>query len=129
MGYVAAVARRVLDETGLLPHINAGTLSRRELQTLRPVAASIGVMLESGALRLTERGGPHWLSGQKAVPSLVDPGASGRTACAHDDRLIGWDREDVKSESKTFRGSRDFTAAMVTFRKSSFRISAPSPEL
>ena len=50
----AATAQRVLDETGLLPHVNAGTLSRSELQTLRPVAASMGVMLESGAHRLTE---------------------------------------------------------------------------
>ena len=65
VGYVAAVAQRVLDETGLLPHINAGTLSRRELLTLRPVAASMGVMLESGALRLTERGGPHFGSPDK----------------------------------------------------------------
>ena len=65
VGYVAAVAQRVLDETGLLPHINAGTLSRRELQALRPVAASMGVMLESGALRLSERGGPHFGSPDK----------------------------------------------------------------
>ena len=63
--YVAAVAKRVLDETGLLPHVNAGTLSRSELQTLRPVAASMGVMLESGAHRLTERGGPHFGSPDK----------------------------------------------------------------
>ena len=63
--YVAAIAQRVLDETGLLPHINAGTLSRSELRILRPVSASMGVMLESGAQRLTERGGPHFGSPDK----------------------------------------------------------------
>ena len=35
--YVATVAQRILDETGLLPHINAGTLSRSELRELRSV--------------------------------------------------------------------------------------------
>ena len=53
MDYVAAVAQRVLDETGCYP-INAGTLTRNEL--VRPVAASMG-SCSSGAQRLTERGG------------------------------------------------------------------------
>ena len=45
--YVAAVARRVVEETGLLPHVNAGALSRDELAALRPVSPSQGMMLES----------------------------------------------------------------------------------
>jgi FO synthase len=45
--YLAAAARRVLDETGLLPHANAGALYRDELDLLRPVAASQGMMIES----------------------------------------------------------------------------------
>ena len=63
--YVADIARRVLSETGLLPHINAGTLTRSELRQLRPVSASMGLMLESGAARLCERGGPHFGSPDK----------------------------------------------------------------
>ena len=45
--YLAAMCRLVLDETGLLPHANAGALDADELATLRPVTASQGMMLES----------------------------------------------------------------------------------
>ena len=45
--YLAAAAKRVLDETGLLPHANAGALYRDELDLLRPVSASQGMMIES----------------------------------------------------------------------------------
>ena len=45
--YLAAAAKRVLDETGLLPHANAGALYRDELDVLRPVSASQGMMIES----------------------------------------------------------------------------------
>ncbi|MFP5489655.1 MAG: 5-amino-6-(D-ribitylamino)uracil--L-tyrosine 4-hydroxyphenyl transferase CofH [Acidimicrobiia bacterium] len=45
--YLAAAARRVLDETGLLPHANAGALHADELAALRPVTASQGMMLET----------------------------------------------------------------------------------
>jgi FO synthase len=57
--YLAAMCRLVLDETGLLPHPNAGILSRRELAELREVSASQGMMLESVSERLCEPGGPH----------------------------------------------------------------------
>ena len=63
--YVAEVARRILSDTGLLPHINAGTLNGKELKQLREVSASMGLMLESGAGRLCERGGPHFGSPDK----------------------------------------------------------------
>jgi 7,8-didemethyl-8-hydroxy-5-deazariboflavin synthase CofH subunit/7,8-didemethyl-8-hydroxy-5-deazariboflavin synthase CofG subunit len=45
--YLAAACRAVLDETGLLPHINAGALFSEELSMLRKVSASQGMMLES----------------------------------------------------------------------------------
>ena len=64
--YVSTVALRILEETGLLPHINAGTLSRSELRQLRSVSASMGLMLESGAQRLCQRGGPHFGSPDKS---------------------------------------------------------------
>jgi FO synthase len=47
VNYLAAMAELVLDETGLLPHANAGALHRGELARLRPVAPSQGMMLES----------------------------------------------------------------------------------
>jgi FO synthase len=57
--YVAHAAAAVRDRTGLLPHINAGCMSAAEMATLRPVAASMGLMLESAAQRLCEKGGAH----------------------------------------------------------------------
>jgi FO synthase len=45
--YLVAMAQLVLDETGLLPHANAGALHAEELARLRPVAPSQGMMLES----------------------------------------------------------------------------------
>jgi 7,8-didemethyl-8-hydroxy-5-deazariboflavin synthase CofG subunit len=57
--YLVAMCRLVLEETGLLPHPNAGILSRRELAELREVSASQGMMLESVADRLCGPGGPH----------------------------------------------------------------------
>jgi FO synthase len=65
LDYLARCARLVLEETGLLPHLNPGVMSRDELVTLRPVAASMGIMLETTAERLAARGGPHWASPDK----------------------------------------------------------------
>ncbi|MHB1444046.1 MAG: 5-amino-6-(D-ribitylamino)uracil--L-tyrosine 4-hydroxyphenyl transferase CofH [Acidimicrobiales bacterium] len=45
--YLVAACRAVLEETGLLPHANAGALHEAELAALRPVSASQGMMLES----------------------------------------------------------------------------------
>ncbi len=63
--YLARVARLVLEETGLLPHLNPGVMSREELTQLRPVSASMGIMLETTAERLGAKGGPHWASPDK----------------------------------------------------------------
>ncbi|MEM6775916.1 MAG: 5-amino-6-(D-ribitylamino)uracil--L-tyrosine 4-hydroxyphenyl transferase CofH, partial [Pseudomonadota bacterium] len=57
--YLVEAAGAVLEETGLIPHINAGTLSREELRRLRRVSASMGIMLESGSERLLEKGAAH----------------------------------------------------------------------
>jgi FO synthase len=64
--YVAAMCELVLEETGLLPHTNCGTLSDEELEMLAPWNASMGIMLESASTRLFERGGPHYLATTKA---------------------------------------------------------------
>jgi len=66
LSYVRAMAIRVLEETGLLPHLNPGVLSWQDFQRLKPVAPSMGMMLETTAARLfTERGGPHFGSPDK----------------------------------------------------------------
>ncbi|MFI6918679.1 bifunctional FO biosynthesis protein CofGH [Nonomuraea spiralis] len=60
LSYVRAMAIRVLEETGLLPHLNPGVLSWRDLQRLKPVAPSMGMMLETTSRRLfEEKGQPH----------------------------------------------------------------------
>ena len=63
--YVYAMAKLVLEETGLLPHLNPGVMSHDETAHLRPVSVSMGLMLESTATRLCEKGGPHWGSPDK----------------------------------------------------------------
>jgi FO synthase len=66
LDYVRASAIAVLEETGLLPHLNPGVLSWDELQRLRPVAPSMGMMLETTAERLwAEPGGCHYGSPDK----------------------------------------------------------------
>jgi len=51
LSYVRAMAIRVLEETGLLPHLNPGVLTWRDFQRLKPVAPSMGMMLETTAAR------------------------------------------------------------------------------
>ena len=57
--YLVDACRAVLDETRLLPHANAGALSQSELERLREVSPSQGMMIETLADRLAEPGGPH----------------------------------------------------------------------
>ena len=54
--YLAHCAGRVLEETGLLPHLNPGVMTRDELALLRPVSASMGIMLETLSDRLSQKG-------------------------------------------------------------------------
>jgi FO synthase len=66
LSYVRAMAIRVLEETGLLPHLNPGVLSWRDFQRLKPVAPSMGMMLETTSRRLfEEKGQPHYGSPDK----------------------------------------------------------------
>ncbi len=57
LAYVRAMAVRVLEETGLLPHLNPGVMSWEELNRLKPVAPSMGMMLETTSRRLFETKG------------------------------------------------------------------------
>ncbi|NIB38409.1 5-amino-6-(D-ribitylamino)uracil--L-tyrosine 4-hydroxyphenyl transferase CofH [Pseudomaricurvus alkylphenolicus] len=63
--YVAHMAKRIHQETGLLPHINAGCMDEEEVDMLRRVSASMGIMLESASERLCEKGMPHYGSPDK----------------------------------------------------------------
>ncbi|MFF9285812.1 bifunctional FO biosynthesis protein CofGH [Streptomyces griseosporeus] len=66
IAYVRAVSIRILEETGLLPHLNPGVLTWTDFQRLKPVAPSMGMMLETTATRLwSEPGGPHYGSPDK----------------------------------------------------------------
>ena len=63
--YVERAASAVLEETGLLPHLNPGVLTDDDVRALRGVSASMGLMLETTSDRLSERGGPHFGSPDK----------------------------------------------------------------
>jgi FO synthase len=90
--YLAHVCALVLEETGLLPHANAGALYRDELARLRPVAASQGMMLESLAEGLAaHRGAPdkepaRRLATLEAAGELAIPFTTGILVGIGDDR-------------------------------------------
>jgi FO synthase len=65
LSYLAEMAGLVLKETGLLPHLNPGLLTRDDLDALRKISVSQGIMLESASERLMQRGGPHFGSPDK----------------------------------------------------------------
>ncbi len=65
LSYLAEMAELVFRETGLLPHVNPGIMTRADIERLRRVSVSQGIMLESAAERLRRRGGPHFGSPDK----------------------------------------------------------------
>ena len=65
LAYLRAMAELVLNETGLLPHLNPGLMTAVDYTALRPVAASMGIMLETASERLSQPGGPHYGSPDK----------------------------------------------------------------
>ena len=69
LGYLRDAAKRVYEATGLLPHVNPGVMDAAALAMLREVSVSAGLMLESTAERLCEKGGPHYGSPDK-VPAV-----------------------------------------------------------
>jgi FO synthase len=119
LSYVRAMAVRVLEETGLLPHLNPGVLSWQDFQRLKPVAPSMGMMLETTAARLfTERGGPHFGSPDKdpavRLRVLEDAGRSavpfttgiligiGETAAERADSVFA-----IRQVSREYRGIQE----------------------
>ncbi|MCY4565621.1 MAG: 7,8-didemethyl-8-hydroxy-5-deazariboflavin synthase CofG, partial [Gammaproteobacteria bacterium] len=69
LDYLEHVAEAVLNETGLLPHLNPGNMTPEELDRLRRISPSMGIMLESTSERLCEKGMPHYGSPDK-VPAV-----------------------------------------------------------
>ena len=65
ISYLAEMAGLVLRDTGLLPHLNPGVMTADDIALLRPVSASMGIMLEGIAPSLAEKGGPHFGSPDK----------------------------------------------------------------
>jgi 7,8-didemethyl-8-hydroxy-5-deazariboflavin synthase CofG subunit len=62
--YVARACTMAIDR-GFLPHTNAGVLSRDEMEMLKPVNVSLGLMLENVSPRLSQRGMPHFSAPDK----------------------------------------------------------------
>ena len=58
--YLRDICALIIDETDLLPHVNAGSLTDEEIEMLRPVSASMGMMLETSSKRLANKGQPHF---------------------------------------------------------------------
>src|SRR5882724_764782 len=81
LSYLGAMAELVLRETGLLPHLNPGVMTRTDIDRLRAVSVSQGIMLESAAERLRRRGGPHFGSPDKDPALRLETiGAAGEAA-------------------------------------------------
>ncbi|MCP4908572.1 MAG: 7,8-didemethyl-8-hydroxy-5-deazariboflavin synthase CofG [bacterium] len=64
-------ACRVAIETGMLPHTNAGILTKEEMERLRPFNASMGLMLETTSRRLRAKGGPHFHAPDKEPATRI----------------------------------------------------------
>ncbi|MEC9376395.1 MAG: 7,8-didemethyl-8-hydroxy-5-deazariboflavin synthase CofG, partial [Pseudomonadota bacterium] len=65
LDYLKSMAKLVIEETGLLPHLNPGVMNENNILELRKVAPSMGIMLESASPRLCNRGQPHFGSPDK----------------------------------------------------------------
>ncbi|WP_313801899.1 5-amino-6-(D-ribitylamino)uracil--L-tyrosine 4-hydroxyphenyl transferase CofH [Sphingobium sp.] len=72
ISYLIEMAALVRDETGLLPHINAGVMTREEMAALRRVSVSQGLMLESVSDRLCAKGGAHYRSPDKEPAARLE---------------------------------------------------------
>jgi FO synthase len=70
--YLEHAAKSVFEKTGLLPHLNPGVLTPDQLMRLKPVAASMGLMLESTSHRLMQRHAAHWKAPDKEPEARLD---------------------------------------------------------
>ena len=114
--YLAAMCRLVLDETGLLPHANAGALTADELAALRPVTASQGMMLETLEPRSRV---PSQRTGQDAAERrLATLDAAGELAIPFTTGiLVGIGETRARPDRGAARRSPPAIAATVTCRR------------
>lgn len=63
--YIREMSEMILQKTGLLPHTNAGSLTKKEMSLLKHTNVSLGVMLESSSERLAAKGMPHEMAPSK----------------------------------------------------------------
>jgi len=77
-GFIAEISERILQKTGLLPHTNAGSLTKKEMSMLKDNNVSLGMMLESTSERLLEPGMAHEKAPSKnpkvRINSLISAG-------------------------------------------------------
>lgn len=76
--YLSEISEMILQETGLLPHTNAGSMTKKEMALLKHTNVSLGIMLESSSERLMGKGMPHEMAPSKnpkvRVKTLVGAG-------------------------------------------------------
>ncbi|MFC0204923.1 5-amino-6-(D-ribitylamino)uracil--L-tyrosine 4-hydroxyphenyl transferase CofH [Novosphingobium soli] len=110
--YVRHCAARVLQETGLLPHVNAGVLDEDDWRMLRPVAASVGLMLESTSRRLLDKGMCHHGSPDKdPAVRLASLTAAGRARVATTSGVLIGIGETPEERIEALLALRDLHAA------------------
>jgi FO synthase len=138
--YLERAARAVLEQTGLLPHLNPGVMGEAELERLRPVSASMGLMLESASERLCARGGPHYGSPDKRPDRrLATIAAAGRLQVPFTSGLligIGETRREIVESLLALRALHDRHGHIQELIIQNFRAkpdtamaSAPEPTL
>ncbi|MEJ1229579.1 MAG: hypothetical protein WDM88_01375 [Galbitalea sp.] len=125
--YLRAMAIRIMEETGLLVHMNPGVMTWEEIQRLKPVSPSMGMMLETTSTRLyTEKGQAHFGSPDKdpAVRLRVIEDA-GRSNVPFTTGLLLGIGETTPSASRGCSRCAPPRAGTGTSRRSSSRTSAP----
>jgi FO synthase len=110
--YVRHCAGLVLRETGLLPHINAGLMDEADYTAFKPVAPSCGLMLESAADRLCEKGGPHHGSPDKwPAARLASLAAAGTAKMPTTSGILCGIGETARERIEALLALRDVQAA------------------
>jgi len=129
--YLERAARVVIDETGLLPHLNPGVMDESAIRRLRPVSASMGLMLENVSERLCEPGGPHWGSPDKRpAVRLATLRAAGELAVPFTTGLlvgIGETRREIAESLLALRAIHDRYGHIQELIIQNFRAKADTP--
>ena len=129
--YLERAARAVLEETGLLPHLNPGVMDEAALARLRPVSASMGLMLENASERLCAPGGPHWgCPDKRPAVRLATLRAAGELAVPFTSGLlvgIGETRREIVESLLALRALHDRYGHIQELIIQNFRAKADTP--